>query len=116
MSDTTPKDRAAKVADFIRDRVRKELNSILNIPDDTKNLAECIKKIVANETVIKISTVSILTALSVPSIYRKISMGEFPRPIKMGDHASAWPLSEILAWIEERKKERDGQPALKANE
>ena len=116
---TTPNtmpNKDTKIADFIRARVRKELFDVLNVPDDTRNFTGLINDLVTKETVIKASTVAILTSLSLPAIYRKISMGEFPKPIKLGERASGWPLSEVIAWIEHKKRERDEgpnkQPAL----
>ena len=42
-----------------------------------------------------------VTRLTVPesSVYWRISRGEFPRPIKIGERASAWNSDEIDAWI-----------------
>ncbi|MCE2483137.1 MAG: AlpA family phage regulatory protein [Alphaproteobacteria bacterium] len=34
-----------------------------------------------------------------------MSWGEFPRPIKIGRCAVAWPKSSIVEWIEARKAE-----------
>jgi prophage regulatory protein len=39
-----------------------------------------------------------------PTIYVKISAGEFPEPIKLG-RVSVWLQSEISAWIDERVSE-----------
>lgn len=39
-------------------------------------------------------------------IYTLIQRGSFPKPAKIG-RASAWPESEVLAWIEARKAERN---------
>jgi prophage regulatory protein len=36
-----------------------------------------------------------------------ISLGKFPRPIKVGDRAVAWLASEIRQWQLERIAERD---------
>lgn len=45
------------------------------------------------------------TGISRSSIYAGIKAGTFPRPVKVGAHASRWPSSRIAAWIEERKAE-----------
>ncbi|MDW9582498.1 AlpA family phage regulatory protein [Sinorhizobium meliloti] len=37
-----------------------------------------------------------------------IQRGLFPKPIKIGLRAIAWPEPEIDAWIQERMKERAG--------
>lgn len=44
--------------------------------------------------------------LSSATLYRMIDSGTFPRPIKIG-RASRWPASEIAAFIEAQKAERD---------
>lgn len=36
------------------------------------------------------------------TIYRKISLGEFPRPHSLGSRAVAWLESDIDSWIEAR--------------
>lgn len=43
------------------------------------------------------------TGLSISSkstVYRLVSAGQFPRPVKLGTRAVAWRSSEIDAWIE----------------
>jgi prophage regulatory protein len=40
-------------------------------------------------------------------LYQLISIGHFPRPVKMGLRLNAWVESEIDAWIEQRVTERD---------
>ena len=48
-----------------------------------------------------------LTGLARASIYQKMATGDFPRPVKIGARAVAWPLSVIADWIERRKRECD---------
>ena len=43
------------------------------------------------------------------SLYRDISGGKIPPPVKIG-HSSRWPASEIRAFIERAKAKRDGVP------
>jgi predicted DNA-binding transcriptional regulator AlpA len=66
-------------------------------------LASCIP-----DLCLRIGTVSSITGLSVPTIYREIAHKRFPRPIKLTAGARAWRLSEIMEWIETR--ERDETP------
>lgn len=47
------------------------------------------------------------TGLSRSEIYRKIALGDFPSPIKLGERASAWPEHEVTAWIASRIALRD---------
>ncbi|KIX57438.1 helix-turn-helix transcriptional regulator [Burkholderia pseudomallei] len=36
------------------------------------------------------------------TIYRAVTRGEFPAPIKLGEKASGWLESELDAWIDAR--------------
>ena len=49
--------------------------------------------------------VEALTGFSRAWIYAAMSRGDFPRPIKIGRRAVAWPRSAIDEWIEARKAE-----------
>lgn len=42
------------------------------------------------------------TALPRSSIYRGISRGEFPKPIKLGERSVAWIEEDITRWQQER--------------
>ena len=46
--------------------------------------------------------VEALTGLSRAWIYAAMQRGEFPRPVKIGRRAVAWPESVIDKWISER--------------
>ena len=46
-----------------------------------------------------------LTGFSRAWIYAAMARGDFPRPIKIGKRAVAWPKSTIDDWIEARKAE-----------
>jgi prophage regulatory protein len=46
-----------------------------------------------------------ITGLSVPTIYRLMSRGKFPRPLKITRTARAWRLTEITAWVDSRDRE-----------
>jgi prophage regulatory protein len=37
------------------------------------------------------------------SIYRLIRLGDFPRPVKLGQRAVAWRESDINDWIDSRE-------------
>ncbi|HIO30260.1 helix-turn-helix transcriptional regulator [Marinobacter salarius] len=43
-----------------------------------------------------------ITARSRSAIYDGIAAGTFPKPVKIGRHAVAWPESVIRNWIAER--------------
>lgn len=46
--------------------------------------------------------------MSRPHIYQLVKRGEFPRPIKLGARAVAWPAQAIEAWIAERAAASQG--------
>lgn len=51
------------------------------------------------------------TGLSRSTLYRLASLGQFPRPIKLGERSSAWNSTEIDAWIADRIAARDREGA-----
>jgi prophage regulatory protein len=55
--------------------------------------------------VIKLPAVVDQTSLSRTTIYRLISQGTFPAPIKLGPNSSGWLASDINEWIMARKVE-----------
>lgn len=59
------------------------------------------------EYVMRMPSVEEATALKKAQIYRLIQQGDFPRPIALSKRAVGWLSSEIAAWIEARKAERD---------
>lgn len=50
--------------------------------------------------------VEAITGLSRSTIYSLMQSGAFPRPVRIGDRAVAWPEVEIEAWISERLQDR----------
>lgn len=51
---------------------------------------------------LRINDVQALTGLKRSSIYSKIAIGEFPKPIKLSERSVAWVSDEVNAWIEAR--------------
>ena len=51
---------------------------------------------------IRLNDVKKLTGLSRSSIYAMINTGRFPRQVRLGERAVAWPEPEISDWIEQR--------------
>jgi prophage regulatory protein len=56
------------------------------------------------DVLIRIDNVCGITGLSVPTIYRLMSKGTFPRPVKITTSARAWKLSEVTAWVDSRQR------------
>ncbi len=55
-----------------------------------------------NEKLLRRREVEELTGLSRASVYRLISEGEFPRPVRVSATAVRWKASDIDAWIKSR--------------
>lgn len=53
----------------------------------------------ANEKIIRLPQVVAAVGLKKSAIYKKIKLGEFPAPIKLGAHASGWLESDVQQWI-----------------
>jgi prophage regulatory protein len=47
-------------------------------------------------------------ALSRSELYRRIRIGEFPKPVAIGSRAVAWRQSEINDWIAARQPKAQG--------
>ena len=45
--------------------------------------------------------------ISVPQVYKLVSLGRFPKPIKLGERGSGWLTSEIDDWLQSRVDARD---------
>jgi prophage regulatory protein len=60
---------------------------------------------VAPDRLLRLPEVQKLTGLGRTFIYQATANKSFPMLVKLG-RASAWPESEVLAWVEARKAER----------
>ncbi|MCG9065048.1 AlpA family transcriptional regulator [Laribacter hongkongensis] len=58
------------------------------------------------ERFIRLKEVIRLTGLSRPTIYRRISTGQFPQSIPIGGGKVAWLYSELWHWMQSRIKAR----------
>ena len=45
--------------------------------------------------------------VSVPQVYKLVSLGRFPKPIKLGERGSGWLTSEIDDWLQSKVDARD---------
>jgi prophage regulatory protein len=57
----------------------------------------------------RLPSVKARTGLSRSEIYRRVALGRFPAPVKLGERASAWNTAEINQWIAARIAARDGE-------
>jgi prophage regulatory protein len=60
---------------------------------------------------LRIRDVLRITALSRPTIYRRIAAHKFPPPIHLGGRACGWPSAALQSWIEDPEGYRAPQPA-----
>jgi prophage regulatory protein len=61
--------------------------------------------------VLKIKQVAAEINVSVPQVYKLVSLGRFPKPIKLGERGSGWLITEIDAWLKSRVDLRDEEVA-----
>ncbi len=59
------------------------------------------------ETILRRPEVQARTGLGRSTIYAKMADGTFPKPVKLGPKSVGWMESEIAAWLEGRRAERD---------
>ena len=57
--------------------------------------------------ILKVKEVAEELNVSVQQIYKLVSKGKFPKPIKLGERGSGWLTSEIDAWLQSRVDVRD---------
>ena len=56
---------------------------------------------------IKQDTVIEITTLSVPTIYRLMKKGQFPKQIMVSERSARWSESEVLEYINEKLQLRE---------
>jgi prophage regulatory protein len=83
--------------------VKEHIYKTLGIAPDDTILGSCIP-----DVCLRIGTVLAITGLAAPTIYREISQGRFPHPIKITAGARAWKLSEVMEWMNTREREGPG--------
>ena len=58
--------------------------------------------------ILKVKQVAEEINVSVAQVYKLVSLGRFPKPIKLGERGSGWLRTEIDAWLQSRVDARDG--------
>ena len=61
-----------------------------------------IRAYIMPDKLLRLPAVMELTGLGRSTIYRMMSEGDFPKPIKLGQRAIAWPADTIRDWITSR--------------
>ncbi len=59
-------------------------------------------RMIKNEIHLRRPAVEATTGLSRSTIYAMMDRGDFPRPIRIGRRAVAWPESAVLEWLADR--------------
>ena len=65
------------------------------------------EKAVDYPRLIKLDTVIEITTLSVPTIYRLMKKGQFPKQIMVSERSARWSESEVLEYINEKLQLRE---------
>lgn len=43
-----------------------------------------------------------MLGFSAPTLWRKVKLGDFPKPVKLGQNMTAWRVADIHKWMDER--------------
>ena len=57
--------------------------------------------------IIRIDEVSQLTGLAKSTIYKKVSEGSFPPPVRLGTRSVGWRLTDIDLWLQAPERQWD---------
>ncbi len=55
------------------------------------------------KTILRAADVCSILNISIPSLYRWIRVGLFPKPIKYGPNCAGWESNTLDAWVEAKK-------------
>ena len=53
-------------------------------------------------TILRLPAVKTSTGLSRSTIYLRVSLGTFPRPVSLGGRAVGWVEAEVQEWLQRR--------------
>lgn len=56
-----------------------------------------------DEALLTIKTVSAITALSSPTIYRRLATGDFPKPIRLSTRCTRWRAGDVRDWLNQQR-------------
>jgi prophage regulatory protein len=59
---------------------------------------DCFDPALNAQRLLRLAEVSTMIGLKRSSIYRYVSDGSFPAPIKVGERSVRWKLADVLAW------------------
>ena len=67
----------------------------------------CLGVTKMTERLIRRPEVLSMTGMATSTLYDAIARGSFPRPVKIGRRAVAWPESDLARWLDGLKAERE---------
>jgi prophage regulatory protein len=67
----------------------------------------------AHKTLIRLPQVRQFVGLSRSEIYRRLSLGQFPRPVPLGERAVAWDLDEVQEYVRQKIAGRQAAQILR---
>lgn len=67
-------------------------------PNDTN--PQLLQAVQLADALLRIQTVVQATGLSAATIYRKVAVCEFPRPVRLGQRCTRWKAADVRAWIQ----------------
>jgi prophage regulatory protein len=88
----------------VKDIATKAVVDLLGIENNATTTELLAAKL--PDMLLRADTVSAIVGLSVPTLYRLMAQGEFPRPLRLTGHARAWRLSTVVGWIDDRAQDR----------
>jgi prophage regulatory protein len=95
----------------VRADVDKTLAKLLQIEEDGLGINILARSL--PDLHLRIDQVVAVTGLSIPTIYRQMKAGAFPRPYKITpskNGAKAWRLSEVMAWMNSLERAEGDAP------
>ena len=61
------------------------------------------------DRLLKIREVLLMCGLSRSAMYAHIKKRQFPAPVKLSTHSSAWLSGEVTAWVRAKVRRRDSE-------
>ncbi len=55
-----------------------------------------------NQQFLRLPQVREIVGLSRSEIYRRVSIGDFPKPVSLGARAVGWVSGEVQAWVKQQ--------------
>ncbi|RZS47501.1 helix-turn-helix transcriptional regulator [Sphaerotilus mobilis] len=66
---------------------------------------------VQRESLLRLDQVEAITGLKKSSIYNLMKAGKFVQPVRITSRCTAWPASQVEAWVQSRIAEAAGKAA-----